>query len=330
MASVSILQLREIGLSIIPLAGKKPCVPWKEYQSRRPNEDEIEKWIQEFPGCNWGVVTGGISGVIVLDVDGKAGARSLKECGDLPITWETTTGRGAHLWFRHPGEDIRSAVELMPGLDVRADGGYVVVPPSVHESGQPYVWEHAPWDTPIADAPSSVLELLRTPPTPRLQGTPHPKNDSRIITEGSRNDSFYRIGRQMHTNGLGPDAIKAALTIHNQDVCQPPLDQGEVERIARHAATQPDRPDFVANNSFPPPKGGIGKETNFAPMTLGELYAQEFEPRVWIWEHCLPAGSLVLLAAFMKVGKSVFLYQLLVAIAKGQPFLGYATQKVPI
>ena len=174
MSSDLILRFLEIGLSIIPLAGKKPYVPWKEYQSRRPNEDEIEKWIQEFPGCNWGVVTGSISEVIVLDVDGKAGARSLKECGDLPLTWETITGRGTHQWFRHPGGDISSATGVRSGLDVRAEGGYVVVPPSLHESGKPYTWKHAPWDTPLADPPSSVLDLLRTSSTSQQPVTPHP------------------------------------------------------------------------------------------------------------------------------------------------------------
>lgn len=298
---------------------------WKEYQSRRPNEGKVEAWIKDFPGCNWGVVTGSISGVIVLDVDGEAGARSLKECGDLPVTWETTTGRGVHLWFRHPGGDIPSAVGVRPGLDVRAEGGYVVGPESIHESGQFYAWKHAPWDTRLADAPSSVLDLVRTPSNSKLPVTTHPPNDSRIITEGSRNDSLYRIGRQMHAIGLGNDAIQAALNIHNQAVCRPPMDTKEVERIACQAATQPDRSDFVVNNSFLPPKGGGGKETNFAPMPVKILFAQEPDPTIWIWEFMLPRGRLVILSAYMKVGKTTFVYHLVEHIVKGKPFLGFTT-----
>lgn len=61
-----------------------------------------------------------------------------------------------------------------------------------------------------------------------------------------------------------------------------------------------------ARNSFPPPKGEIGNETNFRPKTAAEILRADPEPIVWVWEPFLPEGALALLAAFMKVGKSTF------------------------
>jgi hypothetical protein len=83
-------------------------------------------------------------------------------------------------------------------------------------------------------------------------------------------------------------------------------------------------------NSFPPPKGALGEETKFAPVHVGELLTQT-DPKIdWVWEPMIPTGSLFLLIAFMKLGKSELAYRLAVAVAKGMPFLGMATQKTPV
>ena len=85
----------------------------------------------------------------MIDVDmgnGKDGETSLAaleaEHGPLPKTRESRTGSGGrHLFFRYLADrEIRNKQNIMPGLDVRGEGGYVVIPPSVHETGQTYVW----------------------------------------------------------------------------------------------------------------------------------------------------------------------------------------------
>jgi AAA domain-containing protein len=87
----------------------------------------------------------------------------------------------------------------------------------------------------------------------------------------------------------------------------------------------PPRPQ--TNNSFLPPKGAIGKGTNFRPLSAAELLAREPQPLVWVWEPFLPEGTLNLLVAFMKVGKSTLVYALALAVAQGQAFLGYPTKQ---
>src|SRR5262245_45179490 len=79
--------------------------------------------------------------------------------------------------------------------------------------------------------------------------------------------------------------------------------------------------------SVPAPKGGVGRERNLRPVSAAEILAREPEPIPWVWDLYLPAGSLALLASFMKVGKSTFVYALLVAIAQGRPFLRHPTKQ---
>jgi putative DNA primase/helicase len=110
--------------------------------------EQIRRWWTRWPQANIGVVTGAISGLVVLDIDPRNGGHlSLEdlqaEHSKLPHTIESQTGGGGrHLFFKHPGGKVRSGSDkLGPGLDLKADGGYIVAPPSLHASGLQYVWE---------------------------------------------------------------------------------------------------------------------------------------------------------------------------------------------
>jgi len=96
---------------------------------------------------------------------------------------------------------------------------------------------------------------------------------------------------------------------------------------ARLPATDAGKPVDSVSDSIPSPKERIGRASNFKPVRASELLAQPPELLTWIWEPYLPVGSLALLAAYMKVGKSTFAYALAVAVAQGQPFLGYPTKQ---
>lgn len=111
-------------------------------------ETTIRAWWQRFPTSNIGIVTGAVSGIIVLDIDprhyGDDALQELEERnGPLPRTVEVVTGSGGrHIYFRHPGIRIPcSSGQIGEGIDVRGDGGYVVAPPSLHISGREYAWE---------------------------------------------------------------------------------------------------------------------------------------------------------------------------------------------
>jgi Bifunctional DNA primase/polymerase, N-terminal/DnaB-like helicase C terminal domain len=129
------------GLSVIPLEpkGKRPLISWTEFQSRHATEDEVKGWFAKTPMANIGIVTGSVSGVAIIDLDGPEGLVSSQNLG-LKSSVVSLTGNGKHLWFRYPKEGLKNAVRIVSGMDLRGDGGYVVAPPSIHESERRYRW----------------------------------------------------------------------------------------------------------------------------------------------------------------------------------------------
>ena len=169
------LNYLERGWAVIPVqpGGKRPLIAWEAYQHRLPREAEVEAWLAERPEANLGIVTGAVSGLVVLDVDrahdGEASLRRLeRRYGPLPETPVVRSGGGGfHFYFRHPGVEIRNRAGLAPGIDLRGDGGLVVAPPSLHPSGRRYLWEraHGPEDTELAPLPDWLFSAKAVRPT---------------------------------------------------------------------------------------------------------------------------------------------------------------------
>ena len=131
------------GFAIFPCVagGKVPATPHGGCDATKYLA-QITNWWRENPNYNVAVATGPISGVFVLDVDGLDAEESLRKLEEqyspLPKTVESVTPRGRHLFFRSENGAVRnSAGAIAPGLDIRGDGGYVVLPPSIHPSGRP-------------------------------------------------------------------------------------------------------------------------------------------------------------------------------------------------
>jgi hypothetical protein len=211
---------------------KRPLV--KEWQSLATRDlAKLEAFACRFSGCNWGLVTGTASGLLVVDIDGAEGRASVADLERqgyrLPTTLTVKTGRedgGIHLYYRLPnGADIRNdqGAKIGPDIDARATGGFVVCPPSVHVTGRAYEW--ADPNVPIADAPTWLLEKLAAPPMLR-------RDPDRVIPEGQRNRKLFSIAGQLRRRGLAAEAIETELLETNQRLCSPPLEQDEVLRIA--------------------------------------------------------------------------------------------------
>ena len=151
------------GWSVIPIEprGKRPrLASWKPYQERRATAAEIREWWRECPNANVGIVTGAVSGLVVVDSDGPAGIDSLSRLPGLGKKTPTAiTGKGMHVYLRHPGVKILNSVRRFPGIDLRGDGGYVVAPPSTHESGTVYAFSWGLEFDP-AEIPPSLTQLI--------------------------------------------------------------------------------------------------------------------------------------------------------------------------
>jgi hypothetical protein len=132
------------GWSVVPVRrGEKiPAVPWHQFQHRRATIGEIEDWFTD-PTMGVGIVTGPISNLIVADFDGALGAETeaqiLPRIGVGPVA--LTGGGGTHRLMAHPGRKVPTRTGVLPGMDIRGDGGFIVAPPSIHASGRQYSWD---------------------------------------------------------------------------------------------------------------------------------------------------------------------------------------------
>lgn len=124
------------GWPVFPCTGRKlPLVKWKDGATTDPNQ--IGTWWRQWPLAMIAVPTGQRSGLVVLDVDRRGdvdGFATLRALGiQIPanaIEVATPSG-GCHFWFAAKGQQVRnSAGKIGPGVDVRGEGGMVIVPPS--------------------------------------------------------------------------------------------------------------------------------------------------------------------------------------------------------
>ena len=170
LRETSVRHGHELGWSFTPLAGKRPTLKgWQE----RPREilEEALAWAAK---GNVGLRTGQVSGVVVVDVDQGGDLEGL----ELPTTVMVNTGgNGMHFYFRHSAPLGNSSGKLGPKIDVKADGGQVVFPGSIHpDTGRLYQWAPgmSPWEIELAELPEHIVEVLTAPLAPAARTTPPP------------------------------------------------------------------------------------------------------------------------------------------------------------
>jgi hypothetical protein len=152
--------------SVIPLQprSKKPSLKWQTYNHRRPTDEEIVSWFGGAAERNIGIVTGPISGLVVVDIDDEKGFNFVAAHGGLPPTPTVITAKGKHFYFKHSGSEISNSVKKLPGIDIRSKGGFVVAPPSIHENGHVYTWDISLDEVPLANLPEWLLAALADEP----------------------------------------------------------------------------------------------------------------------------------------------------------------------
>lgn len=233
---------------VLPLRGKLPLLA-RGLHDASTDPALIAEWWQRWPEANVGVRTGG--GLVVLDVDGDDGADSLheleREHGELPQTVAALTGGGGRHYYFATAEAVRnSAGRLGRGLDVRGDGGYVVCPPSVHESGRAYEWEVSghPAETRLAPLPAWLAERLRE----RSPGQARPVSEWRELAaggarEGERNARTASLAGHLLARGVDTLVTLELLIAWDATRNRPSLGGDEVTRvvasIARREARKP-------------------------------------------------------------------------------------------
>jgi Bifunctional DNA primase/polymerase, N-terminal/Primase C terminal 1 (PriCT-1) len=235
------------GFAVFPCAPRGK-VPATQHGCRDATKDlaQITARWRENPHYNVAVATGPISGIFVLDLDGldaEASLRKLEEqYGALPATVESITPRGRHLFFRCENDAVRnSAGAIAPGLDIRGDGGYVVLPPSIHPSGRPYVWSVDSADH-FAEAPRWLSNLLIGKPNGHCHRQAkslehwHSASTS-TIPNGARNSTLTSICGKLLRAGLTElPFLYDVMCCINTARCEEPLPDAEVHTIVASVA----------------------------------------------------------------------------------------------
>lgn len=185
-------------LSFFPVAhNKRPVTKWGKYQSRYPTQEDTEKWTKYAEG--FAVVTGRLSGIVILDVDcknGKNGFDSLQGKQLPPTPTVRTPSGGTHYYYKYPGKKVVTKQNILPGVDIRGDGGYALIP-----NTPGYEWYDGMklGEIPLADIPDWLFELVLAPLKKKrvpsneytLLGTPT-TDTPKIVPAGSLNKALLR------------------------------------------------------------------------------------------------------------------------------------------
>jgi len=291
------LKYAKLGWRVIPLHytredGRCSCLRdcGKNNHSKHPlisewttmastDEAVVREWFSAYPHANIGIATGVNSGIFGIDIDVKKEkgdeefAKLEQGYGQIPETLiaRTPTG-GYHIYF-HCTKPFRSGTNIRPGIDIRAEGGQLVAPPSITPKGQ-YTWAV---ESPISDPPQWIENLLEEHKRAIVE-IPN------IITEGGRNDLLTRLAGSMRRKGFSSNAIEAALQAENITRCNPPLSSRDV-KIISHSVSKYEPEDPVLINlstevdisSWSPPK----------PLTTTNLPSFPLDTLpIWIRNFC--------------------------------------------
>jgi hypothetical protein len=229
-----------------------PCVPGAKHPLVRrglhgasTDPEMLTQWASRWPQANLAIPTGLRSGFVVVDIDRKTvdGLQTVAELervlGVLPVTLTAATPSGGeHRYFRARDASIRNSAGRIaggdaPAVDVRGEGGYVLVAPSVI-GGRPYSWGLR---APVADLPPAWAEALTPPKHEHVDAPPWKPRDDReqsranawcvralqseareLVTaaSGTRNDRLWRaaaaLGGLIHLGAIEAEDIRRALT----------------------------------------------------------------------------------------------------------------------
>ncbi len=220
------------GFKVFPVKTDKKPLTAHGLKDATQTQSGVREFWTRWPDAGIALVT---EGLMVLDFDTKNGGLGSKAAieakyGPLSRTRTHRTGGGGEHWiYRNPnGTDVRNTVTFAgyEGVDLRANGGYIVAPPSPHVSGRRY---EVLDDSEIAPAPTWLADLA----TKKRTRSPQTTSESQPIPEGQRNSTLTSLAGTMRRRGVSQEAIEVALLEVNRQQCSPPLSEDEVRRVAR-------------------------------------------------------------------------------------------------
>ena len=320
-------KLHTLGFCVIPSGsgdkGKAPLVKWAQFQDQRPDDADLERWNQELNPNLWGIVTGAISGVVVIDAD-NSDTRAILESQGLTPHVITPRG-GAHFYFQHPRYEVKTIAGLLPGLDSRADGGFVNIVGRNSVTGGEYKVVELPtgdnlipWDK----LPAVILKAMSN------NGTkPALDNADAIIPEHERNSRLAKLAGSMRHNGMTQSAIEVALLAVNNTQCKPPLPDNEVLGIAKSISRY--KPAPAADKTFNQTRE---KQHHMMSLSSWRQAVLADPPRNDLIEDVIPnsPSEYCIICGRAGIGKTNLALGMGFCLATGRPWFSHKTTKCKV
>ena len=343
------LKYASFGWFVFPCIGKDPLPTTHGFHSATRDPKLINFWWGTHPERNIGIATGtDYSGLVVIDIDdknGKCGSASLRdwemEHGDLPETVTAISGSGGTHYYFYTDKPFRSKTDIMEGVDIRANGGYIIAPPSIHPvTGHPYMWEgNTDEDNAFmcANVADSMLPLLNLPgrsqsPVSTSGDIPDKFELPEQIGKGARVDTLFRYTCSLMQKIDDRAEIEAIVAQTNAERCNPPLSDDELRKevfpALKRYATQAEKnasSGIVIGNS------PIEKEADHTaaqapdlpdPISLADVWDHPPDLAPELIEGVLRVGHKMIISGPSKAGKSFLMIELAFALAEGMNWLG--------
>lgn len=312
-----------------------PCVPNKKNPYLKTGFKEastvpatIRTWWRDWPDAWIGVPTGKASGFVVLDIDikrGRKGKESLKaqlNGSGLPKTKKIkTVSGGEHYYFNSGDQDIRNFKgkngSQFDGIDVRGEGGYVIVPPSPGYSTEV--------DIDIRNLPPAPSWVANLKLIAAGGASKEPIKGGKLgpsIGVGERDDTFFLHARKLAEAGMTEAEAVGALAVtlkqYTEDNPHDPFTLADVRKKVKSAY----RSEYRKGERAVVEPETVGEGGTFKTITATELLKKKFKPIKWAVEGLLPEG-LAILGGRPKSGKTRFAFMLAIAVEAGTKFMDH-------
>ncbi len=294
----------------------------------------ISAWWQENPDYNIGIRTGKESGITVVDCDGEEGVQALVHQApnmndadelDEVLAVRTPSG-GCHLIYDYNPE-LRQTTALLPNVDVRNDGGYIVAAGSRVDTGAGIGDYIVIENTYLNPLPAWILDLQNN--RRKKSGEYKPQSPQEGIGEGGRNDSLTRIAGALRRQGIQADAIEVTLRSLNEELCDPPLEEEEVTRIAQSVSRyEADESESIENTRPIPAVEFLEPMVQFLrdPVKVKGI-STGIEEMDKLMGGGYREGEVIAINAPGKTGKSTLMRKLVHGlVTRGEP-IGYASRE---
>jgi hypothetical protein len=326
------------GYSVLPCGpNKRPLVEWASLQTTRASIEQVELWYADLHPASWAVITGAISGIVVIDFDGTVGLATAAQYGAK--LYVRTPNGGGHQYLQHPGFHVPTLTgttkaalkKALPGVDVRGDGGYACFI-GQNESGTyrrlRRLSEPDPWEGPLVDVLKPIINPPKTAAGQREPfGGTFAGSAGRVSADellatylgreqngAARNDTGLQLALQLRDNGFSQDEAESVLLRYARAVKSTnmkgrlePYTDAEALSTVRSVYSRPPREPWGKRSDngashAPPKQDARNTETNGPQAKARSLIVSPFQeveikPVRWLWRKRIARAKVNLIAA---------------------------------